>query len=207
MTGGNPSKRKHQHQISSEEVTIKHTKHDRWKIANFVMISTTATQTQSLPTAELLDVLECPVCKILPRTTPIYQCENGHIYCNECKPNLRTCAVCRVTLGDIRSLICEQVIEYFLLCKLRDWVTIWLNYQENSGDLLADVKVELNEGNSICDDFGVGDMEQENDPDCDDEDYEPVIKKRGRKPKKKLGPKADHLPQEELGHPAKGTYI
>ena len=114
MTGGNPSKRKHQHQISSEEVTIKHTKHDRWKIANFVMISTTATQTQSLPTAELLDVLECPVCKILPRTTPIYQCENGHIYCNECKPNLRTCAVCRVTLGDIRSLICEQVIERYV---------------------------------------------------------------------------------------------
>ena len=92
--------------------------------------------------------------------------------------------------------------------KLRDWVTIiWLNFQEYSGDLLADVKVELNEGSSICDDLGVGDIEQENYPECDDEDYEPVIKKRGRKPKKKLGPKAHYLPQQELGHRAKGTYI
>ena len=72
-------------------------------------------------------------------------------------------------------------------------------FQENSGDLLADVKVELNEGNSICDDYDAGDIEVENDPYGDDEDYEPVMKKRGRKPKKKFGP------QEESGHRAKGT--
>ena len=64
---------------------------------------------------------------------------------------------------------------------------------------MADVKVELNEGNSICDDYGVGDIEEENDPHGDDGDYEPVMKKRGRKPKKKFGP------QEESGHRAKGT--
>ena len=33
--------------------------------------------------------LECPICNVIPRSGPIYQCENGHMICKvKLKPNL-----------------------------------------------------------------------------------------------------------------------
>lgn len=37
---------------------------------------------------QLSEELECPVCCQLPRNPPVYQCENGHLICQVCKPKM-----------------------------------------------------------------------------------------------------------------------
>lgn len=69
----------------------------------------------------LKDLLECPVCLRVPRTTPIFQCARGHVVCGECKPNVTTCPQCREPLGNIRSLVSEKVLEKLpASCKYAD---------------------------------------------------------------------------------------
>ena len=58
----------------------------------------------------LQEDLNCPVCFKIPRTTPIYQCKEGHIHCKECHPRLQNCPVCRSNILDTRSLIAEKMI-------------------------------------------------------------------------------------------------
>ena len=53
------------------------------------------------------------VCLRMPRNPPVYQCDRGHMLCNECHGKLNNCPVCRVPLGKTRSLITEKV-KYFL---------------------------------------------------------------------------------------------
>jgi len=65
----------------------------------------------TIKTSELKDLLECPVCLRVPRSTPIYQCARGHVVCKDCKPNVNTCPICRDVLGNIRSLVSEKVLE------------------------------------------------------------------------------------------------
>ena len=43
--------------------------------------------------------LECPVCLAVPRSTPIYQCGNGHLLCKDCKPRLSECPICKTNCG------------------------------------------------------------------------------------------------------------
>jgi len=57
--------------------------------------------------------LECPVCLSLPDSTPIYQCENGHILCKSCHQSLDICPQCRKPLGLNRSLMAERLLEVF----------------------------------------------------------------------------------------------
>ena len=45
-------------------------------------------------TNHVQDVLECPACLETPRAPPIYQCERGHIVCNNCRPKLQNCPTC-----------------------------------------------------------------------------------------------------------------
>ncbi len=59
---------------------------------------------------DLKEVLECPVCLRIPRSAPVFQCERGHVVCNECHPKLSRCPVCRLPLGKTRSLISEKVL-------------------------------------------------------------------------------------------------
>ena len=63
---------------------------------------------------DLKDVLECPVCLKVPRAAPVFQCERGHVVCNECHPKLVTCPVCRLPLGNTRSLISEKVLARYV---------------------------------------------------------------------------------------------
>ena len=59
----------------------------------------------------LKEDLECPVCLDVPKSTPIYQCSQGHIICNFCYPKVNTCPVCRVTLWpQIRALTAEKIL-------------------------------------------------------------------------------------------------
>ena len=50
------------------------------------------------------------VCLRMPRNPPVYQCDRGHMLCNECHGKLTNCPVCRLPLGKTRSLITEKVL-------------------------------------------------------------------------------------------------
>ena len=47
---------------------------------------------------------ECPVCLEVPKSTPIFQCDSGHIHCNICHPKLQNCPICRIELGNFHLL-------------------------------------------------------------------------------------------------------
>ncbi|XP_020865653.1 LOW QUALITY PROTEIN: E3 ubiquitin-protein ligase SINA-like 1 [Arabidopsis lyrata subsp. lyrata] len=58
-----------------------------------------------------LDLLDCPVC-CHALTSPIFQCDNGHIACSSCCTNLRNkCPACTLPIGEFRCLIMEKVVE------------------------------------------------------------------------------------------------
>lgn len=54
--------------------------------------------------------LECPVC-YETLVSPIYQCQNGHIVCNQCIERLVQCGECRVSLAGsrIRNVALENI--------------------------------------------------------------------------------------------------
>ncbi|XP_023216719.1 E3 ubiquitin-protein ligase siah2-like [Centruroides sculpturatus] len=53
-------------------------------------------------------LLSCPVCLTTVRP-PVSQCTNGHMICSQCRPRISTCPTCRETLGQILSLLAEQL--------------------------------------------------------------------------------------------------
>ena len=57
----------------------------------------------------------CSVCEEIPRiqTTnfKVIQCENGHIICQHCRPEIETCPICRATQIDNRNLFVEDFIK------------------------------------------------------------------------------------------------
>ena len=63
---------------------------------------------------ECLDIeseLECPICFELSRP-PIYQRPEGHIICNDCRPRVSRCPVCRFVfqgMPDIRNRFIEKL--------------------------------------------------------------------------------------------------
>ena len=64
-----------------------------------------------LTSEDLRDELECPVCFKIPSSTPIYQCDQGHIHCKDCHPRLRTCPICRIPLNiSTRALLAEKLL-------------------------------------------------------------------------------------------------
>ena len=54
--------------------------------------------------------LECPVCFVVPKVGPIYQCRNGHLLCNECHPKMKRCPLCNIPLEKLRNLLSEQLV-------------------------------------------------------------------------------------------------
>ena len=58
---------------------------------------------------QLEELIECSVCFETPKDH-IYQCENGHLYCSECRVKLEKCAICREPLANSRCLMAEKVI-------------------------------------------------------------------------------------------------
>ena len=59
---------------------------------------------------EIQNLIECPVCMQVPRESPIFQCENGHLVCKNCKPRLPHCPQCRIFVGHTRNLLAEKLI-------------------------------------------------------------------------------------------------
>jgi hypothetical protein len=58
---------------------------------------------------ELESFLECNVCLYVPYSSPIYQCDNGHLLCKECYKKLSYCPCCRALLSKIRNRFAEKV--------------------------------------------------------------------------------------------------
>ncbi|EOA34456.1 hypothetical protein CARUB_v10021992mg [Capsella rubella] len=57
------------------------------------------------------DFLDCPIC-FEPFTTPIFQCDNGHLACASCCPKLSyKCPSCRFHIGHSRCRAMETVLE------------------------------------------------------------------------------------------------
>ena len=55
---------------------------------------------------------ECNVCLEVPKFSPIFQCQEGHIFCNVCHPKLhQQCPVCRRNLGNIKCLIAQKILK------------------------------------------------------------------------------------------------
>ena len=57
-------------------------------------------------------ILECTVCLTTPTSPPVHRCNNGHIICHVCRPQLtkEKCPVCRIQLGNLRCLTTEKII-------------------------------------------------------------------------------------------------
>lgn len=59
---------------------------------------------------------ECPICFEIPLPPrKVYQCNNGHVYCSECKekPGMSLCPQCRVPLNQksaIRNIVYEEIL-------------------------------------------------------------------------------------------------
>ena len=65
------------------------------------------------PSEELRGIareLECPVCFNVAKP-PIYQCEEGHLICCQCKPNLKNCPSCKKRYSEpaIRNRFAEDI--------------------------------------------------------------------------------------------------
>ena len=75
------------------------------------MAQRSGTETAGIKSSEdIREDLECPICFKIPRTTPIYQCEQGHIHCKTCHTRLRNCPICRGPIGNTRNLVVEKII-------------------------------------------------------------------------------------------------
>ena len=69
------------------------------------------------PSDELREIardLECPVCFNVAKP-PIYQCEEGHIICHQCKPNLEKCPSCSKKYSEpaIRNRLAEKISDKY----------------------------------------------------------------------------------------------
>ena len=76
--------------------TTKSTEHERSKFEKYIE-----------------GLLECPVCFVSIKSTPIHQCANGHIVCKHCISKLKNCPICRNDSTIARNLIFEQIVGNF----------------------------------------------------------------------------------------------
>ena len=42
-----------------------------------------------------INVLECSVCYIIPSSTSLSLCQNGHVFCTDCREKLTQCGICK----------------------------------------------------------------------------------------------------------------
>jgi len=61
------------------------------------------------PVEEIKKLLECPICQGVP-IPPIWNCENGHIACSQCRPRISECGLCRADFDGGRNLFMEEVV-------------------------------------------------------------------------------------------------
>ena len=82
------------------------------EIAN-VKSFTLTKRNQSSPKNDLEDDLSCPICMEVPLPPrKVFQCKEGHVFCDVCKKSLKQCPECRVDIRNtcIRSRRLEEII-------------------------------------------------------------------------------------------------
>ena len=75
------------------------------------MATSKTNQTSSDFEEYIRDLLECPVCKETIKSVPVYQCNNGHVICNECIRESTSCPICRNNSKPARSLKLEKIVQ------------------------------------------------------------------------------------------------
>ena len=59
--------------------------------------------------------LECPLCLEIIKEPPIFQCENGHVFCQVCREQLKAydhpCPECQGKLLDVRNSVLGNMLE------------------------------------------------------------------------------------------------
>ena len=65
--------------------------------------------------SQLKESLICTVCSDLSSFSPIYQCENGHLFCNNCWSLRTKCPSCQWELSQTRSLLAEQIRDHIFV--------------------------------------------------------------------------------------------
>jgi len=103
----------------------------------------TVREMMSLDREAVLSYLECPVCILPPRISPIYQCPTGHLVCCECQPSLARCPICNVRFRKIltRDFFAEKLLE---LVERR------CRYEVDGCDFISRVSLDLVEHESTC---------------------------------------------------------
>lgn len=91
-------------------------------------------------TQNLRPEIQCAQCSVTPSSTPIYQCENGHIVCNQCQPECSRvfrrlkCQICGVPINKpIRNLLAESVFQQI---SVRFRVCESTNHRLSTGQLI-----------------------------------------------------------------------
>lgn len=82
---------------------------------------------------ELLEIFTCPICKEFMFDN-IYQCENGHLYCESCFNQIKKCSSCNIPMIDKnRALSTEQIRDCVELpCQNQDCKTITSNHKQHN---------------------------------------------------------------------------
>jgi E3 ubiquitin-protein ligase SIAH1 len=65
----------------------------------------------ALDIEQLNELLECPVCFVVPISGPLKTCKSGHMVCGSCEPKLTNgCPLCREPI-DTRALQLEKMMD------------------------------------------------------------------------------------------------
>ena len=75
------------------------------------MATSKTNQTSSDFEEYIRDLLECPVCMETIKSVPVYQCNNGHVICQDCIKELTSCPICRNNSTPARSLKLEKIVQ------------------------------------------------------------------------------------------------
>ena len=59
---------------------------------------------------ELKEILECSACFCIPKSAPIFQCERGHVFCEDCHSLKEKCTICSAELTGIRNRTAEMTL-------------------------------------------------------------------------------------------------
>ena len=65
----------------------------------------------------LKEAIICPVCLLVPKTSSVPLCPNGHVTCSTCMDLMRSegrtdCPTCRVDMGDGKSILAQVIVEH-----------------------------------------------------------------------------------------------
>ena len=55
--------------------------------------------------AKVLEIIECPVCRNIPRDLPVDACGAGHVVCKQCRKEMTKCPSCRGRLLHTNTIV------------------------------------------------------------------------------------------------------